>query len=62
MRSILVVVQGNLESLVDYANKISNMATFVKNFKGVHHLANPMLLSELVSKLPAARQMQWAEK
>ena len=29
---------------------------------GDHHLSNPTLLSEIVSKLPTARQLQWAEK
>ena len=62
VRSLPAVMEGNLDSLVNYANKITNMSTFVKNVNGVHHLANPMLLSELVSKLPVARQMQWAEK
>ncbi|XP_075147406.1 uncharacterized protein LOC142221535 [Haematobia irritans] len=38
------------------------MATSVKNASGEHHLSNPSLLSELVSKLSTSRQMQWAEK
>ena len=62
VRLIPAVADGNLESLVSFANKIANMTTFLKNGQGMHHLSNPMLLSELVCKLPLARQMQWAEK
>ncbi|XP_075151870.1 uncharacterized protein LOC142225895 [Haematobia irritans] len=62
VRSIPPIANDNLEALVDFANKIYNMATFVKNASGEHHLSNPSLLSELVSKLSTSRQMQWAEK
>ena len=62
VRSIPAVADGNLEALVEFANKIANMTTFLKNVQGHHHLSNPMLLCELLSKLPLARQMQWAEK
>ncbi|XP_073835482.1 uncharacterized protein isoform X3 [Musca autumnalis] len=62
VRAIPPVQNDNLDALVNYANKISNMATFLQNAKGEHHLSNPSLLSELVSKLSTNRQMQWAEK
>ncbi|XP_059218365.1 uncharacterized protein LOC131994991 isoform X1 [Stomoxys calcitrans] len=62
VRAIPPLANDNLDSLVNYATKISNMTTFLKNIKGEHHLSNPSLLSELVSKLPTNRQMQWAEK
>ena len=62
VRSIPAVREGNLEALVEFANKVANMTTYLKNAQGIHHLTNPMLLCELVSKLPVARQMQWAEK
>ncbi|XP_059217038.1 uncharacterized protein LOC131994307 isoform X1 [Stomoxys calcitrans] len=62
VRSVSPIANDNLEALVNYANKICNMATFLKNAKGEHHLTNPSLLSELVSKLSTNRQMQWAEK
>ncbi|XP_058979028.1 uncharacterized protein LOC131802654 isoform X1 [Musca domestica] len=62
VRAIPPLADDNLDALVNFANKLSNMATFLKNAKGEHHLSNPSLLSELVSKLPINRQMQWAEK
>ncbi|XP_036336317.1 uncharacterized protein LOC118746581 [Rhagoletis pomonella] len=62
VRSIPPLVDGHLESLVNFANKMTNMATFLQNVDGFHHLSNPTLISELVAKLPTARQMMWAEK
>ncbi|XP_036340502.1 uncharacterized protein LOC118749827, partial [Rhagoletis pomonella] len=62
VRSIPPLVDGHLESLVNFANKIANMATFLQNVDGFHHLSNPTLISELVAKLPTPRQMRWAEK
>ncbi|XP_065370911.1 uncharacterized protein LOC135963059 [Calliphora vicina] len=61
VRTILPVAEGDLEGLIVFANKITNMSTFLQNAKGAHHLSNPMLLNELVVKMPICRQMQWAE-
>ncbi|XP_075151975.1 uncharacterized protein LOC142226001 [Haematobia irritans] len=56
------VLEGRLDQIVTFANKVNNMAMFLKSVEGNHHLSNPSLLSELVSKLPPSKQMQWAEK
>ncbi|XP_037809650.1 uncharacterized protein LOC119602292 isoform X1 [Lucilia sericata] len=56
------VPDGKLDQLIGFANKVNNMATFLKSVEGEHHLYNPSLLSELVSKLSTTKQMQWAEK
>ena len=52
VRSNPVVADGNLQALVEFANKIASMTTFLKNVQSHHHLSNPMLLCELLSKLP----------
>ncbi|XP_073835506.1 uncharacterized protein [Musca autumnalis] len=62
VRKIPPLVKDDLNALVNFAIKASNMATFLKNAGGEHHLNNPSLLSELVSKLPINRQMEWVEK
>ncbi|XP_073814266.1 uncharacterized protein [Musca autumnalis] len=62
VRKIRPVVDGDMEGLVIFANKVINMVTFIRNARGEHHLSNPSLLSELVTKLPQSRQIQWAEK
>ncbi|XP_075162850.1 uncharacterized protein LOC142235483 [Haematobia irritans] len=55
------VLEGRLDQIVTFANKVNNMAMFLKSVEGNHHLSNPSLLSESVSKLPQSKQMQWAE-
>ena len=62
VRLISPFSDNNLPALISFANNVNNMANFLKNAKGQHHLANPMLLMELVNKLPNSRKMQWAEK
>lgn len=62
MRQITPIAEDNLDQIVNLANKVTNMTTFLKNANGEHHLTNPTLLSEIVGKLPIARQLQWAEK
>ncbi|XP_075150828.1 uncharacterized protein LOC142224935 [Haematobia irritans] len=62
VRKLNPVTEGDMDSLVIFANKVINMQTFLRNAHGEHHLSNPTLLSELVSKLPFNRRVQWAEK
>lgn len=53
VRTIAPVADGDLESLINFANKITNMSTFLQNSKGSHYLSNPVL----IVKLPMCRQM-----
>ena len=62
VRKFVPLAEDNFEQLISFANSVNNMATFLKNANGEHHLYNPTLLCELVGKLPASRQLQWAEK
>ncbi|XP_073831109.1 uncharacterized protein [Musca autumnalis] len=62
VRKIPPLAKDDLNALINFATKTSNMATFLKNAEGEHHLHNPSLLSELVAKLPINRQMEWGEK
>ncbi|XP_073838393.1 uncharacterized protein isoform X2 [Musca autumnalis] len=62
VRKIPPLAKDDLNALVNFAIKASNMATFLKNAGGEHHVHNPSLLSELVAKLPINRQMEWGEK
>ncbi|XP_075151991.1 uncharacterized protein LOC142226012 isoform X6 [Haematobia irritans] len=45
VRQITPLQNDNLDSLVTFSTKITNMSTFLKNVKGEHHLANPSLLN-----------------
>lgn len=62
VNAISFVPEGKLDLLVKFSTKVSNMVRFLQTANGKHHLSNPTLLSELVSKLPQSKQMQWAEK
>ena len=55
VRSLPSVNESDLTSLINFANKVSNMTTFLESVDGTYHLANPLLLSELLSKLPWSR-------
>lgn len=43
------------------ATKVQNLATFFEASKINHHLTNPTLLNELVSKLPMSTRMEWTQ-
>ncbi|XP_073813433.1 uncharacterized protein [Musca autumnalis] len=60
--AISYVPEVKLDLLEKFSTKVTNMVRFLQTADGKHHLSNPTLLSELVSKLPQSKQMQWAEK
>lgn len=62
IRSLNSLEESDLNSLIVFANKVTNMTTFLESVGGNHHLVNPILLCELVSKLPISRRLQWADK
>lgn len=62
VRSLTPVNESDLNALISYANKVTNMTTFIQSVGGEYHLSNPILLSELLSKLPVSKRIQWAEK
>lgn len=62
IRSLHPIDESDLNALATFANKVTNMVTFIDAVEGNHHLVNPMLLSELILKLPTARRLQWANK
>lgn len=62
VRSMSPVNDSDLNALMNFTNKVINMTTFLESVGGSYHLANPLLLSELLSKLPLSRRLQWAEK
>lgn len=62
INALLSVPEGRLDLLIEFAIKVTNMTRFLQTASGTYHLNNPTLLSELISKLPPTKQMQWAEK
>lgn len=49
-----------LDSLVDLGIAVDNLASIIKSLQCWEHLCNPMLIKELVKKLPNSNQLDWA--
>lgn len=60
VRRLPQVHEAHLEQLVPFANVVRNVATYLDGPTTQHHLANPILLDELASKLPISRRVDWA--
>lgn len=60
VRRLAPVHESHLELLVPFANVVRNVATYLDAPTTQHHLANPILLEELVQKLPVSRRVDWA--
>lgn len=59
-RRLPSITESRLEQLGPFSVKVKNLAIFLDTEETRHHLANPMLLDELVGKLPMSRRMDWA--
>lgn len=60
VRSIPPLSEYNLNELPPFAARVQNLATVLDTDATRQHLANPMLIDELVNKLPVSRRMEWA--
>lgn len=61
IRKITAIPSGNLSLIVPFANRVKNMTAFIRYANAEHRLSDSTLLSELVSKLPVEKQLDWAE-
>lgn len=61
MRSMPVIADTDLGRLVEYSATVGNLVAFMKCVKGDRHLDNPMLLEEIICKLPLRYQCDWAQ-
>ncbi|XP_038106588.1 uncharacterized protein LOC119766221 [Culex quinquefasciatus] len=50
----------NLQSIINYGMAVRNLVDHIVMAQLLDHLSNPMLLHELVEKLPPHLKMQWA--
>lgn len=51
------ITDTNIEQVVQFADSVINYSHFMLSSASQHHLANPTLLSELVSKLPMSMKI-----
>lgn len=50
---------NKLETLINFGREVRNLVTFIDGANLQDHLSNPMLLSELVGKLPPSLRLDW---
>lgn len=51
----------NVESILYYALEIENISSTMKLAKLIQHLWNPVLLNEMLDRLPSQMKIEWAE-
>ena len=54
------ISEGRLDQIVSYSTKVRNTVSFLGSAKCEQHLANPMLLEQMMLKLPINKQLDWA--
>lgn len=61
IKRIPIIKEDKLESLIYFSDTVNNLVCTLQILKEEDHLRNPILLQELVNKLPINCQMQWTE-
>ncbi|XP_044571285.1 uncharacterized protein LOC123257215 [Drosophila ananassae] len=60
IRDVPAITEHNLGKLVAFATHVSNLRAFLQSAKSEQHLGNPMLMEELMAKLPISKRVDWA--
>ncbi|XP_062701842.1 uncharacterized protein LOC109426557 isoform X1 [Aedes albopictus] len=58
-RSIGAPTPDKLDTLITFGREVSNLVTYIEAANLQAHLSNPMLLAEMVSKLPPNLRLDW---
>lgn len=54
------VKQDRLDQLMDFAFEVQSMCTTVESLDRPNHLSDPLLIDDLVEKLPTQEKKEWA--
>ncbi|XP_035712907.1 uncharacterized protein LOC110856404 [Folsomia candida] len=60
VQSLPPVKMEKMDTLIDLGIAVDNLAATIKALNCTQHLCNPMLIKELVKKLPSTSQLDWA--
>ncbi|KAH8278178.1 hypothetical protein KR026_008469 [Drosophila bipectinata] len=60
VREVQPISEQQLERIVPFATRVSNLTAFLQSAKAEQHLGNPTLMEELVAKLPTSKREDWA--
>ncbi|XP_036347582.1 uncharacterized protein LOC118756960, partial [Rhagoletis pomonella] len=52
---------NRLDQVLEFSNRVRNIAAFFKSAQCEQHLMNPTLLEQLISKLPPSKQYEWSK-
>lgn len=58
-RAFPPVTGGRIADILNFSSMVSNLVAFLENSGATPHLNNPILLDELVSKLPLNKREEW---
>ncbi|XP_044317429.1 uncharacterized protein LOC123038042 [Drosophila rhopaloa] len=61
VRSVQPIQEHNISKIVHFSTRVSNLAAFLQATpNGEQHLGNPILMEELIAKLPLSKRLDWA--
>lgn len=61
IRKIQAIDENHIQQIVPFSVKVRNLATFLETTRSTQHLANPLLIEELVYELPMNKRLEWAQ-
>ncbi|XP_017486631.1 PREDICTED: uncharacterized protein LOC108375062, partial [Rhagoletis zephyria] len=59
VKEIAPIPENLLSKLIPFATKVKNICAFLQSAGAEHHISNPMLLDELIAKLPMSKRIEW---
>ncbi|XP_036346710.1 uncharacterized protein LOC118756026 [Rhagoletis pomonella] len=59
VKEIAPISENFLSKLIPFATKVKNVCAFLQSAGAEHHISNPMLLDELIAKLPMSKRIEW---
>ncbi|XP_017468539.1 PREDICTED: uncharacterized protein LOC108360659 [Rhagoletis zephyria] len=60
IQGVAPIAENRIDQIVPFATKVQNLSSFLQSANCDHHLSNPTLMDELLSKLPVQRRIDWA--
>ncbi|XP_036342000.1 uncharacterized protein LOC118751298 [Rhagoletis pomonella] len=55
------ISDNRLDQVLEFSNRVCNISAFFKSATCEHHLRNPTLLEQLITKLPPSKQFEWSK-
>lgn len=59
VRDLPTITEQRIDMLVPFATEVQSVVAFLDQPETAQHLANPLLMDELLSKLPMSRRVDW---